>query len=1253
MYGKGIFELRLANSMKNIIYRDKLRGICFMALCLTILIFSSCATYHVQNGSKNPAQIKGDFDNKAQISHTFVLVGDAGNVENHDSKEISELLKSRLEQTKSNSTLIFLGDNIYEDGMPPKGSPTRADAEEKLNNQLNLTKKFKGKTIFIPGNHDWNNGIDGIKEQQRLVDDFSTKTTFSPKNACGLEVSAINDDITLIVVDSYWFLQDWDNLPEINSDCEIKTREQFFETLEKAIADNENKTVLLATHNPILTHGSHGGEFPLRKHLFPLEQDIPLPIIGTAINLLRKTSGISIHDIQNKKYGEFARRIRTLLSKSKHVVVISGHDHNLQYIDEKNIKQIISGAGSKKEGARAINENDFSYGRNGYAVLEILKDGAAKVSFYGANTKGEEALLAQREPLMKRKKPNLREYPSSFAARKDTTIYTSQLTSKKGFYRFLWGNHYRKYYSTKINAEQVELDTLFGGLTPTVAGTDDASRSLILTDKNGRTYVMRALKKSGSRFLQSVAFKDQTVESAFRDTYTEDFILDFYTTAYPFAPLAVSKLAAKSGVNHTNPRLYFVPKQNRLGLFNEDFGGELNYIEEDPTDSFHNFRSFGKPDQVITTEDLIVNLGKDYNNKIDKGDYIRARLFDMLIGDWDRDEDQWRWGAFKQKQNTIYRPIPINRDQAFTKFDGLLFKIIMNFPVIRHMKTFDDDIKNIKWFNRQAYNLDLVLLPDATKEDWLAEADYIMNNLSDAEIDIAFKNVPSEVQDENLSDIKSKLKKRREKLREFAARYFEVLQKKVIIRASELRDKIVVTRNDDGTQIQIFDKSANTEKLSFDATYSDKNTNEIWLYGLGDEDVFEVSGDAKKPRLRLMGGAGKDLYTVKNGRRVKIYDFILTDSDVIEAGTAKLALSDSYERNNYIFEKAQYNVFAGYPLIGFNPDDGIKVGGIVNYSVTSFNSYPLAQKHSLTANYFFATSGYELLYKGYFPKVLSKWDFVLDLTYTSPNFSRNYFGIGNETPNNEDDFGKNYNRVKIRTMKASPSLQWIGEQGSSAFISTTFERNRVDRTNDRFIETPGVVNPDVFDYQNFGSLNLGYAFENYDNVSNPTLGMNAKFSGGFTMNIDTPKRNFPFAESQLGFTYRLSTSGNWVLETLLKGRALFSDDYEFYQAATVGGDTDLRGFRNNRFAGKYSFFQSTDLRLNLGRLKNGIGPVYYGVFGGVDYGRVWLDNDTSQKWHQSAGGGIYLNGVNLVTARLSYFQSSDGGRFSFGFILAL
>ncbi len=1217
-------------------------------LVVSSVVFNSCATYHAQSGSKKPIIIKGDFK-PSEISHTVLLIGDAGNADKNPSAEVLRLFENRLMQCDTNSTVIFLGDNIYERGMPPKGTKGRPMAEEKLNRQLQLTRNFKGKTIFIPGNHDWYNGIEGMKEQEKMVNEFyKPEIAFLPQNTCGIETMPINNDIAMIIIDSYWYLQDWDKLPEINSGCEIKTREQFFDRLEDELTRNQNKTILLAIHHPLMTHGSHGGEFPFREHLFPLEQDIPLPIIGTLGILFRKTSGVSVQDIQNKKYGAMARRIKTLIANKPNVIVISGHDHNLQYIDQDGIKQIISGSGSKNEGARAIGDKDFSYGRNGYAELQIRKAGGAKVSFYGITSDGKEGLLAEREPLIDRPKPNLRQFSNHFAAMKDTSVYAPAMTEKKPLYRFFWGKHFRKQYGIKVTVPQVSLDTLYGGLAPQLAGDDEQARSLTLEHRNGNQYVMRALRKNATRFLQAVAFKDQFVEEDFRNTFTEEFILDFYTTSHPYMPLVVAGLAQRIGVNHPNPRLYYIPKQDRLELFNDDFGNELYLVEEHPTDAFRNLKSFGKPVRIIDTEQLLENLIDDRKYVVDEEQYIRARLFDMLIGDWDRGAEQWQWGEYHENGKVIYRPIPLNRDQAFTKFDGALFKIIMNFPPVRHMKSFDDKLKNVKWFNRLAYNLDLALITNSDKAVWQRQADYIVSNLSDSEIDLAFKNLPSEMQDADAQKIREQLKARKLQLGTIATEYYNLLQKIVLIPGSVKKDKFIVTRNAESYNVKVFELDGQTENLAFNRNYDAGSTNELWLYGLSEDDVFEVRGTAKKIKLRLMGGGDKDLYDIEDGKKVKIYDFISTDNDLLQAGNAKLALSDSYERNNYDYQKPKYNILAGYPNLGFNPDDGIKVGAVVNYSINTFNSYPLAQKHSITGNYYFATGGYELLYKGFFPGLFHKWDFVLDALYTSPNFSINFFGFGNETSNRDDSLGKDYNRVKMRTVRIAPSIEWTNEEGSSVVLQTSYERNRVEQTGGRFIAEPGVVNSEVFNYQDFVDINAKYTFANYDNISNPTLGMTFSILGGYKLNLNETSRQIPYTDALLGFNYRLSTTGNWVLATVVKGRVLFSDDYEFYQAATVGGDLDLRGFRNGRFTGKHSFLHSTDLRWNLGKFKNGLAPIYYGVFGGYDYGRVWLPNDYSEQWHQSAGGGLWLNGVNLVTAKLSYFYSSDGGRVSFG-----
>lgn len=139
--------------------------------------------------------------------------------------------------------------------------------------QLKITNDFKGKTVFIPGNHDWYNGLKGLERQQLMVTDYlGDKKSFLPRKGCGLDILDINDNLTLITIDSEWFIQNWDKHPGINDQCDIKTRDAFFEELRSLINKNQNKTILIAIHHPLLTNGPHGGYYAASKHLFPIKK---------------------------------------------------------------------------------------------------------------------------------------------------------------------------------------------------------------------------------------------------------------------------------------------------------------------------------------------------------------------------------------------------------------------------------------------------------------------------------------------------------------------------------------------------------------------------------------------------------------------------------------------------------------------------------------------------------------------------------------------------------------------------------------------------------------------------------------------------------------------------------------------------------------------------------------------------------------------------------------------------------------------
>ena len=114
-------------------------------------------------------------------------------------------------------------------------------------------------------------------------------------------------------------------------------------------------------------------------------------------------------------------------------------------------------------------------------------------------------------------------------------------------------------------------------------------------------------------------------------------------------------------------------------------------------------------------------------------------------------------------------------------------------PALRHQQSFKEDIKNVKWLNREPYPQDIAFLKTADEKEWIAQAKYIQEHLSDAEIDAAFFNLPKEVQDETIEDIKRKLKIRKTKLQDYAKEYYSVLQKTVLIVGTDKKDKFTIT----------------------------------------------------------------------------------------------------------------------------------------------------------------------------------------------------------------------------------------------------------------------------------------------------------------------------------------------------------------------------------------------------------------------------------------------------------------------------
>ncbi|MDO6738127.1 metallophosphoesterase [Wenyingzhuangia sp. 2_MG-2023] len=1208
-------------------------------LFLPILLLISCATYEKQISN----QFKNWNSKKTSTSpkkHTVYLIGDAGN--SPKGNKTLQNLKTELDKEGKNSTVLFLGDNVYPKGISPKKGAIQDDGIDRLNSQLNILNNFKGKTIFIPGNHDWYYGLDGLKKQEKHIEQVLGKNSFLPENGCPLEVVSVNEQIDIIIIDSQWFITDWNKHPKMNDKCdEIKTLEKFFVELEGLINKSQDKVTLIAIHHPLVSKGTHGGEASFKQHIFPFSNNIPLPVLGTLIHTFRKTSGLNPQDLQGKRYEELIARVNTLAQEHDRLLLVSGHDHNMQYLFSNGIPQIISGSGSKTSPTYLGKNNGFTYGENGYVKLSILEDKEVIADFKSNNQTVFKTTVFESKKQIKQKKYDTSNIPKEVTAQ----IYPKSLTQKNKFYKSIWGDHYRDIYSKQILAPTVLLDTLYGGLTLVKKGGGHQSKSLRLKDKNGKQYVMRALKKSAIRFLQTVAFKKDYISDKMKGTYTENLLYDFYTSAHPYTPFVVGDLSDPIGVLHTNPKLFYVPKQNTLIPFDDEFGNALYMIEERPEDGHKDLSSFGFPDDIISTDDLFAELRDSKNNKLDEKNYVTARLFDMILGDWDRHVDQWRWAVFEDGKHKTFKPIPRDRDQAFSNYDGFILKSLTTMvDAIKLMQTYDKEIRNLFKFNDEPYPIDVSLLQESDYSLWNEQALFIKENLTDEVIENAFSKLQDCLQDPQLERIKSVLKYRRDHVVNIAKAYRKILEEFAIVKGTDKDEYFEISATKEKTIIKVFNiKDGEKEDLHFTREFDNKKTKEIWVYGLDDDNFFCVlNTHPKSPKIRLIGGQNKDTYHVeKSAKRIRIHDFISKNN--IYKGPLKKHLSDRYDNNVYEYRKVKDHTQTFIPLIAYNPDDGFAIGTSLNRTYFGYNRHPFTNKHDFSIKYFTATQGFDFSHKSEFATYLNHWNAFVKTRLTSSNFSNNFFGYGNNTDNNDNNLGLNYNRVKSEIKSIEPGMTWNNLMGTAFSISIPLTIYELEETEGRYLNSL----PIEFDEQNYVGLKTSLYFENYDSSALPTLGFDFNIDTGWDYNL-SKESSLTYLKTNLGILLPISLNKQWILSTKIRSQFNFGNDFQLYQSAFIGGNNGLRGFRNERFSGKQSFVQNTNLRYTIDEIKTPILPLTYGLSLGYDYGRVWLPNENSDRWHTSYGTTLWASAPGAAKINLNFFNSKEGLRFTFG-----
>ena len=292
-----------------------------------------------------------------------------------------------------------------------------------------------------------------------------------------------------------------------------------------------------------------------------------------------------------------------------------------------------------------------------------------------------------------------------------------------GLHRSLWGDDYRALWTKPIEVEVLDLATFAGGLTPVLRVGGQQTKGLAMRGADGRDYTFRGVDKDPTSILPE----------DLRDTWVRGLVQDQIAASSPSAFLVVDELMDAAGILHTKTRLVAMPDDPRLGEFRKEFAGLVGQISEYPGAKSDRNPGFQGALEILKHGDFYTRLAAGHGDRADARAFLKARLFDLMIGDWDRHRDQWRWAKFPDQP--LWQPMPDDRDQAFSRYDGLVPGLAR--PRAPFFQSYHADYPKMKGLTWNGREQDRQLLAGLERQAYKDAAVELQSRITDAVIDKA------------------------------------------------------------------------------------------------------------------------------------------------------------------------------------------------------------------------------------------------------------------------------------------------------------------------------------------------------------------------------------------------------------------------------------------------------------------------------------------------------------------------------------
>jgi hypothetical protein len=324
-----------------------------------------------------------------EIETTLFLIGDAGEPNPRMVGAALDSLAAQAAVAPEKNIILFLGDNVYPDGIPEEGRAEYADAVRRLDAQIATTPEGT-RGIFIPGNHDWSTegpfGLYAVRLQERLIASRSRGKDLRmlPGNGCPGPVALDEARLRLILLDTQWWLHDY-IVRDSASNCSTQVGAITEALRAQTRTAGEGRIVVVAGHHPLMTGGQHGGYCgmtgPIRR-FGRRSQDI----VSSANRTMRDS-------------------IESAFSGHPPLVYAGGHEHNLQVLrGGRNVRYIlVSGAGSISKAACSVRLRESYFvaqHRSGFMRIDVMRGKGVllRVFVYSSRERGGLAYSRWLEP---------------------------------------------------------------------------------------------------------------------------------------------------------------------------------------------------------------------------------------------------------------------------------------------------------------------------------------------------------------------------------------------------------------------------------------------------------------------------------------------------------------------------------------------------------------------------------------------------------------------------------------------------------------------------------------------------------------------------------------------------------------------------------------------------------------------------------------------------------------------------------------